>query len=245
MADQSISNGIVKYTSRDYESLLSDFIDAVPVLTELWTAQSDSDPGVVLAKYLAAVADVLSTNLDIATNEAYAPTVSQRKNAEKLFALFGYDLGWFIAGRTEVTFTNSSEEAITIDFGFNGADFCTLNAYTDITSADRIITYNILPMTSSYAEAQSRSSRYITTSEIDVFASEDKVYLQPGESCTRVAVEGQLRSFSVAVANVKANNYIITLPSQHVDTTAVWLRKAVFRETEQNSFTFAGQYCRL
>ena len=224
MADTSISNGIVKYSSRDYQSILNDFKSVVPTLTELWDAESDSDPGVVLAKYVASCADLLSTNLDIQANEVYAPTVSQRKNAEKIFALFGYDLGFYVAARTECTFTNATTDNIEIDFGFNGSNFCTLNAYTDITNTERVITYNILPMTSSYIEAQSRSSRYITTSEIDVFEDYDPVTLKPGESCTRVAIEGELRSFIVSVADVKSNNYIIKLPSQHVDTTAVWVK---------------------
>lgn len=224
MAETSYLNGLVNYSSRDYQSLLRDFVNIIPKLTELWDGESDSDPGMVLAKYLASVGDVLSTNLDVQANEMYASTVSQRKNAEKIFSLFGYDLGWFVAARTECTFTNASAEPFTIDFGFNGANFCTLNAYVDITNTDRVITYNILPMTSSYAEAQSRSSRYITTSEIDVFEESDPVTLKPGESCTRVAIEGELRSFSVSVADVKANNYTITLPSQHVDTTAVWVK---------------------
>lgn len=233
MANTSIANGIVRNTSRDYESILKDFLNAVPTLTELWDAESEADPGMVLAKYLAAVADMLGISLDVVTNEVYAPTVSQRKNAEKVFALFGYDLGFYTAARTETTFTNSSADPISIDFGFNGSNFCTLNAYTDITAAERVITYNILPMTSSYAESQSRSSRYITTSDIDVFVEEDPVTLQPGESCTRVAVEGELRSFNISVADVKANNYVVTLPSQHVDTTAVWV-KAKANLSDQN-----------
>lgn len=224
MADSSTNNGIVKYTSRDYESILEDFMSTIPKLTELWDGEADSDPGIVLAKYLAACADMLSVNLDIQATETYAPTVTQRKNAEKIFALFGYYLGFYTAARTEVTFTNATEEDLKIDFGFNGANFCTLNAYVDITNTERIITYNILPMTSSYVDAQSRSSRYITTSDIDVFVDEDVVVLPPGKSCTRVAIEGELRSFNISVADVKANNYIITLPSQHVDTTAVWIK---------------------
>lgn len=220
----SIQNGIVKYSSRDYQSILKDFIAAVPTLTELWDGESDSDPGVVLAKYIAACADVLSVNLDVQANEIYGPTVSQRKNAEKLFSLFGYDLGWYKAAMTECTFTNASSQEIKIDFGFNGANFCTLNAYTDITNTERVITYNILPMTSSYSESQTRSSRYIISSDIDVFEESDVVRLGPGESCTRVAIEGELRSFNISVADVKANNYIISLPSQHVDTTAVWIK---------------------
>lgn len=224
MSDTTTSNGIVKYTDRDYQSMLNSFIKAIPTLTELWDGESDADPGIVLAKYIAACADMLSINLDIQANEVYAPTVSQRKNAEKIFALFGYDLGFYTAARTEVTFTNATSEPIYIDFGFNGASFCTLNAYTDITNSERVITYNILPMTSSYSQAQSRSSRYITTDDIDVFVLDDPVMLKAGESCTRVAVEGELRSFNVSVADVKANNYIINLPSQHVDTTAVWVK---------------------
>ena len=224
MANNEVQNGIIKYSSRDYQSILDDFLKTVPTLTELWDGESDADPGVVLAKYIAACADVLSVNLDIQANEVYAPTVSQRKNAEKIFALFGYNLGFYTAARTEVSFTNASQDAFTVDFGFNGANFCTLNAYTDITNVERVITYNILPMTTSFADSQSRSSRYITTSEIDVFEETDSVTLKPGESCTRVAIEGELRSFNVSVAEVKANNYVITLPSQHIDTTAVWVK---------------------
>ena len=224
MADKSIRNGIVKYSSRDYESILNDFLSVVPTMTELWNGESDSDPGMILAKYIAACADMLSINLDVQANEVYAPTVSQRKNAEKIFSLFGYDLGFYTAARTECTFTNASSGTLRLDFGFNGANFCTLNAYTDVTNTDRVITYNILPMTSSYGESQSRSSRYIITSDIDVFEETDSVTLNPGESCTRVAVEGELRSFNISVEDVKANNYVISLPSQHVDTTAVWMK---------------------
>lgn len=224
MADTSTSKGLIRYTSRDYQSMLDDYRDLIPKLTELWQGDGDADPGVILLRYLASLGDTLSTNLDIASTEVYAASVSQRKNAEKIFALFGYDLGFYRSARTEVTFTNASEEEMKIDFGFNGANFCTLNAYVDITNADRIITYNILPMTSGYAESASRGSRYITTSDIDVFVSDDPVVLQPGESCTRVAVEGELRVFNVSVADVKANDYIVTLPSQHVDTTAVWVK---------------------
>lgn len=220
----STSRGIVKYTSRDYDSILQDFWDIVPKLTELWKPEADADPGVVLGKFLASAADMLGVNLDILANEIYGPSVQQRKNAEKLFSLIGYDLGWYTAARTEVTFTNTSEGPITVDFGFNGSNFSTLNAYTDITNQSRVITYNILPMTGRYGRTETRSKREILSTNLDIFASHDKVTLAPGESVTRMAIEGELRSVSVSVAEIKANNYIITLPSQHVDTTAVWVK---------------------
>lgn len=217
-------NGLVKYTSRDYNSLLTEFRELVPKLTELWKPEAEADPGVVLLKIIASTADMLGINLDWLANELYAPSVSQRKNAEKLFGLIGYELGWYTAARTECTFTNVSTEDITIDFGFNGSNFATLNAYTDITDQSRVITYNILPLTNKYGATETRSRRSMLTENLNVFATSDVVRLAPNESVTRVAVEGELRSYSISVAKVKANNYIIKLPSQHLDTTAVWIK---------------------
>lgn len=218
------SRGLLKYTSRDYNSIVKEFWDLVPKLTDLWKPEADADPGVVLGKYLASIADMLGVNLDILANELYAASVTQRKNAEKIFGLVGYTLGWYTAARTEVTFTNLGESAITLDFGYNGANFCTLNAYTDITDQPRVITYNILPMTNSYGAQESRSRRSITTDTINVFANSDRVTLQTGDSVTRVAIEGELRSYTISVKDVRNNNYIVKLPSQHLDTTAVWLK---------------------
>lgn len=225
MADTKDSNrGLISYTSRDYNSIMEEFWALVPKLTDLWKPEADADPGVVLGKILASVADVLGVNVDYLANEVFAPSVVQRKDAEKIFGLIGYDLGFYTAARTEVTFTNNTSDSMTLDFGFNGANFSTVTAATDITNTSRVITYNILPMTSGYGNTSSRSRRSILADYVDVFADTDQVTLASGASCTRVAVEGDLRSYSVPVSQVIKNNYIITLPSQHVDTTAIWVK---------------------
>lgn len=214
----------IRYTSQDYDSILEDFKTMVPELTDLWKPEAEADPGYVLGKVLASVADVLGVRVDYLANEIFAPSVAQRKDAEKIFGLIGYDLGFYTAARTEVTFTNNTANSMTLDFGFNGANFCTLTASRDITNTLRVITYNILPMTSGYGDNESRSRRSILADYADVFTDTDLVTLKSGESCTRVAIEGELRSYSVSVEDVKKNNYIITLPSQHVDTTAIWVK---------------------
>ena len=218
------NRGLIPYTDRDYNSLMTDFWDLVPKLTDLWKPEADADPGVVLGKFLASAADMLSVNVDYLANEVFAPSVVQRKDAEKIFGLIGYDLGFYTAARTEVTFTNNTSDDMPLDFGFNGSNFTTLTASTDITNTSRVITYNVLPMTSSYGDTESRGRRSILADYVDVFADTDSVTLKSGESCTRVAIEGDLRSYSVAVSDVVKNNYIITLPSQHVDTTAIWVK---------------------
>ena len=221
---QDYKNGLVSYTSRDYESLKNDFFNLVSSLTELWKPEADSDPGVILGKYLASVADMLGVNLDWLANEIYAPSVSQRKNAEKIFGLIGYELGFYTAARTEITFTNTSETTYSIDFGFNGSNFSTLNAYTDISGQSRVITYNVLPNTNKYGATETRSRRQVLTENLDVFVDTDKVTLGPGDSVVRVGIEGELRQYSISVSKIKESNYIVTLPSQHIDTTAVWVK---------------------
>lgn len=227
------SKGLVDYTDKDYDALMKRFWEIVPTLTEMWHPEKDTaDPGVVLGTWLASVADMLGVNLDWLATEVFAPTVSQRKDAEKIFNLIGYDLGWYTAARTEVTFINQSDDPITFDFGFNGANFCTLNAYTDILGQKRLITYNILPLTNSYGAGNSRSKRSTLTDDINYFVDHDKVTLRPKASVTRVAIEGEIRNYSVSVADVKKNDYIINLPSQHIDTTAVWVRARASRSAK-------------
>lgn len=223
-ASDSYSQGLVNYTSRDYNSLLEEFQSIIPKLTSLWYPDADADPGMVLLKILASTADMLGTNLDWLANEVFAPSVSQRKDAEKVFGLIGYTLGWYKAARTEVTFINNTELPIKIDFGFNGSNFSTMTASSDITGQPRTITYNILPRTNSYGASESRSRRDILTTDIDVFSGSDVVTIPRGGSVTRVAIEGELRSYSIAVSKVKDQNYTITLPSQHIDTTAIWVK---------------------
>lgn len=222
MADEN--QVLIPYTSRDYDTLLAEFKDLVPQLTDLWKPEADADPGMVLGKILAAAADIMNVNIDYLASEIFAPSVVQRKDAEKIFGLIGYDLGFYTAARTEVTFTNNTSDTMTLDFGFNGSNFTTVTADTDITNTQRVITYNVLPMTSGYGDTTSRSRRSVLSDFVDVFSDTDLVTLASGESCTRVAIEGDLRSYSIAVGDIKKNNYVVTLPSQHVDTTAIWIK---------------------
>lgn len=232
--DKDNSRGLISYTSRDYKSVLQNFKDIIPVLTDLWYPEADADPGMVLLKLLASTADMLGINTDILANELYAPSMVQRKSAEKILGLIGYELGWYRAARTEITFYNASDHTIRLDFGFSGSTFATMNAYSDITGTSTVITYNILPMTNAYGVQESRSRRQLISENLDVFTPHDIVNLESQHSVTRVGIEGELRKTSISVTQVKQNNYIIPLASQNVDPSAVWLRAA----TTQTGETF-------
>ena len=85
--NNGVYKGVVNYNSRDYQSILQDFKNAVPTLTDLWKPEAEADPGMVLLKVLASMGETLGVNTDWLANEIFAPSVSQRKNAEKIFVL--------------------------------------------------------------------------------------------------------------------------------------------------------------
>lgn len=100
-----VSNKIIRYTSKDYESIKDDLVDSIDALSATWTSREDGDAGMVLVKLMSALGDMLSYNLDKQALEYYAPTVTQRKNASKLFDLVSYKMRWYRSATTQVTLT--------------------------------------------------------------------------------------------------------------------------------------------
>lgn len=102
-----MDNEILKYTSKDYTSIYNDLLNAIPALTDLWTSKEDGDPGIVLLKLISSLGDMLSFNMDKQALEYYASTVTQRKNAAKLFNLIGYKMHWYQSATNQIDITNN------------------------------------------------------------------------------------------------------------------------------------------
>ena len=102
-------NDILKYTSKDYNSIFEDAISIIPSLTDMWTNTEDGDPGIVLIKLMSALGDMLSYNMDKQALEYYSSTVTQRKNAMKLFNLIGYKMHWYKSATNTINVTNNIE----------------------------------------------------------------------------------------------------------------------------------------
>lgn len=95
MADGGQNLNKTRYTHRDYESIKSDLINAIPSLTQEWTCREESDPGIVLIKLLSMFGDTLSYNVDKIALELYLQTVTQRKNCAMILKLLGYKMHWY------------------------------------------------------------------------------------------------------------------------------------------------------
>lgn len=102
-----MANDFLKYTSKDYNSIYSDLVKAIPSITDLWTNTEDGDPGIVLVKLMSALGDMLSYNMDKQALEYYSSTVTQRKNAAKLFNLIGYKMHWYRSATNRIAVHNN------------------------------------------------------------------------------------------------------------------------------------------
>ena len=165
-------NNILKYTSKDYNSIYKDLIDSIPSLTDLWTNTNDGDPGIVLVKLMSALGDMLSFNLDKQALEYYSPTVTQRKNAAKLFSLIGYHMHWYRSATNTITVTNTTPPTIESEMVINYDKWQAIDGNTyPVEKAEALQVYNntkdkfkmLRPQTSypQYYELDSQTDTYV------------------------------------------------------------------------------------
>lgn len=88
------------YINKDFQVIYPELLDAVKKLTEKWdpTISNESDPGVILLKLNAIIADKNNYNIDKNILECFPDSVSQYGNAYKLFSQLGYNMHWYRSG---------------------------------------------------------------------------------------------------------------------------------------------------
>ena len=103
----SIQNplGPLSYTNKDFESVYVELLDLVKKLTYKWdpSVSNESDPGVILLKLNALIADKINYNIDNNILECFPETVSQLSNARQLFAQLGYFMKWYRSASTIIS----------------------------------------------------------------------------------------------------------------------------------------------
>ena len=80
------------YTNKDFQTIYPELLDLVKTLTNKWdpTTSNESDPGVILIKLAALIADKNNYNIDKNILELFPLSVTQRGNAHKLYDMLGY-----------------------------------------------------------------------------------------------------------------------------------------------------------
>ena len=94
------------YADKDFGSIYPDLLDLARKLTKKWdpSASNESDPGVVLLKEGAFLADHINYNTDKNILEGFLPTATQESSVRNLVQLGGYLPNYYVSAYGKVSF---------------------------------------------------------------------------------------------------------------------------------------------
>ena len=97
-----INNNLISnlsYTNKDFNAIYPELLDLVSKLSPQWdpSISNESDPGIILLKLSALIADKNNYNIDKNILECFPESVTQLRNAKQLFEQLGYYMSWYKA----------------------------------------------------------------------------------------------------------------------------------------------------
>lgn len=141
-ADLNISNK--SYTNKDFASIYPEVVELCKKITERWDPETsnESDPGIVLLKLAAFIADKNNYNLDKNLLESFMPSATQESSMRRLCEMNGYNMKYYNSATTTIYFKYKGDLA-----KFGEGDSFTLPKYeTTITDSldDSSIVYTLI-----------------------------------------------------------------------------------------------------
>ena len=102
MAENLLSN--MSYTNKSFQDVYEEMLELAKKISYRWnpSESNESDPGVVLLKLCAILADKLNYNIDKNVLECFPVSVTQESNARNLFAQLGYFMHWYKGASTNI-----------------------------------------------------------------------------------------------------------------------------------------------
>ncbi len=138
-------------TKKDFVQIWNELIEVASKITERWdpTSTNESDPGIVLLKVLAGIADKLNYNIDKNILEAYMPTAAQLDSMQKLCELVGYNIKYYQSAATTVRISYTGDTSAGSEERLPEPGGLAIPKFTTITNADKDITFvttNTIPL---------------------------------------------------------------------------------------------------
>ena len=182
----------VSYTNRDFQKIFPEQLELAKKLSYRWdpSQSNESDPGVVLLKENAIIADKNNYQIDKSVLELSPATVTHEGNARQLFDQLGYQMRWY----------RSSTTVITLKWIGDGDGFVKISPFTMVTDSDSNIIYTLLGMINS-TEVNTVSGTNIDMSQ---FIS-DIILPTNGDVIQVVGIQGIVSRYQFL------NDYLITL----------------------------------
>lgn len=143
-------------TKKDFVQIWNELLEVAGNLSERWdpTSTNESDPGIVILKALAGIADKLNYNIDKNTLEAFMPTAAQEDSMRKLCSMLGYNIKYYQSAKTKISikYHNSDPSEEEAELLANGL---LLPKFSVITNNDQDISYVTLNPKPIYITAES------------------------------------------------------------------------------------------
>jgi len=111
----------IQATSRNFDQYFTELKQQAQAKFGSWTKFSESNVGTLMLELMAMIGDQNSFYLNRAVNEAFLPTVKQRRNAQKILKRMDYALGGRTPASVDLTFTledGAHTQNVTIPEGY-------------------------------------------------------------------------------------------------------------------------------
>lgn len=218
------------YTDKDFSQIYPELLDLVKKLTNKWDPETtnESDPGLVLLKLLAFIADKNSYNIDKNILEQFMPSVTQEENMRKLCDMMGYNVGYYRSATTDVSFT------------YLGGN-TTLDSVLGINQSAEDTGTQTVPNKQFHIKAFDTSFK--TEDNVVYTLLEDIEITDSKLTDTKKAIQGQIKALNlnqgstlsseatkIQIYNLDENNRIY-IPDVAVAENGIFINKEVYNET--------------
>lgn len=210
------------YLNKDFQTIYPELLDLIKKLTYKWdpTISNESDPGVLLIKLNAIIADKNNYNIDKNLLECFPDSVTQESNAYKLFGQLGYNMHWYKSATDEVTMKWNSEKLL------SGSDTLsyTVPQFTMICDEDKEIVYTLLD--------DIKLSTNGTTAKVDVIQGVIKDYTFGSTRLITPAFLDTNNRLYFPITNIAENGIFISDANKDLSTgdyKFVWDRNEEFK----------------
>lgn len=191
--ERELSN--LSYTNKDFGQIYPELLDLARKISYKWDPASsdESDPGVVLLKLAALMADKNNYNIDKNILELFPLSVTQEANAREIFDQCGYVMRYYNSATTNVNINITEEPKI------EDTDW---SAFGDVSGYTRMYQ---LPMFTMLTDANNETV-YTTTRDVSVPSTGEQVGVDVIEGkIVDLDIDGEVQ---ITRANLDYNNRI-------------------------------------
>lgn len=176
------------YINKDFYQIYPEILELVTKITERWHPESsnESDPGVVLLKLLAFIADKNNYNIDKNVLECFMPSATQQESMRKLCDMMGYEMKYYQSATTKLNFSWNGDD----NLGEN--NLITLPAFeTTVQNKEGDVTYTLIEPVSFGNAKNNREAKGIQAIEGEMF----KLKIGQSEIITLQSIDSKNRVY--------------------------------------------------